>query len=388
MSPRSRLLVALVSTALTAYIAVGLLMGRVMGDTTYGQLAVFNEVVRLVLDAYVEPVNIDHAMAGADLGLTEALDGDSAYLGPDDFKAYEQGESGGDAGVGLVLTRRFGFLMVVSTRPGSPAEKAGLKPTDILKTIDGHHTRPISVVVGERMLHGAPGSVVKLSVLRPASDPLVLSLVRERLAPAEPESRSLADGVGYLKVREFSPQTADALRGDIDVLRRDGAQRLVLDLRDAAYGAPADAAKVAELFLKGGVVARLEGRTVSEQDLKADAAKSAWQRPLAVLVDTGTAGPGEIVAAALRDAGDVAIVGERTFGRAAVQKAVPLSEGGLVLTVAKYVSPKGTPIHGKGVEPTVAVDVPDESEGEGAKSDPILDKALELLQKEPAKKAA
>jgi carboxyl-terminal processing protease len=389
MSPRARLAIALLSTALTGYIAVGILLGRVLGDTSYGQLSVFNEVVRLVIDAYVEPVNLDRAMAGADLGLTEALDGDSAYLGSEDWKAWQQGASGGDADVGLVLTRRFGFLMAVGARPGSPAEKGGVRTGDILKTIDGKHSRPLSVVVGERLLRGAPGSVVKLKLLRRGSEPVDVSLVRERLAAAEPERRTLPDGTGYLRVREFSARTGEAVRGEVEVLRKSGAQRLVLDLRGAAWGNPAEGAKLAELFLKGGTVAKLVGRKTAEQVLAADAARQAWDLPLAVLVDIGTAGAAEVAAAALLESGRAPVVGERTFGRAALQRGVPLPEGGLVLTVAKYVSPKGKDIHGRGVEPSVAVNAPDEDEKpETEKTDPILDKALELLKAEPAKKAA
>ena len=154
MSPRGRLVVALVSTLLVAYVAVGSLLGRVFGDTTYGQLAVFNEVVRLVLDAYVEPVNIDRAMMGARMGLTDALDGDSAYLDADELRAYQQPPREGEAEIGVVLTRRFSFLMVAATRAGSPAAKAGVKPGDIIKTIDARHSRSLSPPTGQRLLRG------------------------------------------------------------------------------------------------------------------------------------------------------------------------------------------------------------------------------------------
>jgi carboxyl-terminal processing protease len=129
MSHRARLFVAVVSTSL---MAVGSLLNRVMGDTTYGQLSVFGEVIRLVLDAYVEPINLDRTMAGATLGLTDALDGDSAYLTAEELKTQQLPLKESEADIGAVLTRRYAFLMVVSTRPGSPADKAGLRSGDIL----------------------------------------------------------------------------------------------------------------------------------------------------------------------------------------------------------------------------------------------------------------
>jgi len=388
MSPRARLFVAFVSTGFIGYIALGSVLGRVRGDSTYGQLAVFNEVVRIVLDAYVDPVNLERTMAGARLGLTEALDGDSAYLEPEEFRAYQQ-PAKDDGEVGLILTRRFSFLMVVDARVGSPADKAGVKAGDVIKTIDGRHTRPLPAPVGQRLLRGAPGSVVKLTLLRAGSDPIDLTLTRERLTPAAPRSRMLEDGTGYLKVPEFPARVADDIRGELLALRKGGARSLILDLRDSGDGVPAEAARVAELFLKGGLITKLTGARTAEQVFTADAARSAWDLPLAVLVDTGTAGPAEIVAAALLDAGRAPLVGEHTFGRAAVQKTVPLAEGGLVVTVAKYVSPKGNAIHGKGLEPTVPVDTSAEEEApEGAPArDLILEKAQEVLKGENKKAA-
>jgi len=394
MSSRARLVVALVSTGLIGYIAVGSLLTRVLGDTSYGQLAIFNEVIRLVLDAYVEPVDVDRAMSGARLGMSDALDGDSGYLSPDEFEQY--GKPAGDADVGLVLTRRFAFLMVVSTRPGSPAEKAGLHTGDLVKSIDGRHTRPIPTAVGERMLRGAPGSTVRLEImrLRAGADPFEVSLVRERILPTAPTGRMLDDATGYVKVTDITPETGETLRTQVDSLKRQGATRMVLDLRDAAWGDPADAVGVAEPFLEGGPVARRVGRSLPEKVLEADPDHSAWTGPLAVLVDAGTAGPAEVAAAALLDAGHASVVGEHTFGRAGLSKAVALPEGGLVLTVAKYMSPRGTSIHGEGIEPSVPVaqaraDDEDEEETESAPAkDTILEKALEVLDKGTADKVA
>jgi carboxyl-terminal processing protease len=283
--------------------------------------------------------------------------------------------------------------MVVAPRPGSPAEKAGLRTGDILKTIDERHTRPMPAVVAERLLRGAPGSSVKLGVLRAGADPFDVTVVRERVLPAAPQGRMLEGGTGYVKVTDFTPTTAEDVRTHVEALKGQGAAQLLLDLRGAAWGSPADGARVAEIFLRGGPVAKLVGRRSEERLLQADAARSAWSGPLAVLVDNGTAGPGEIVAAALLDAGRAKLVGEHTFGRASVSKTVALPEGGLVLTVAKYVSPKGTAIHGEGLVPSVPVAAEreeDEDLPEGtAKPDRILEKALEVVKGDPpAAKAA
>jgi carboxyl-terminal processing protease len=392
MSSRTRLIVALASTGLIGYVAVGSLLTRVFGDTSYGQLAIFNEVVRLVLDAYVEPVNLDRAMAGARLGMTDALDGDSAFLDAAQLKEYQQAPKDDDAEVGLVLTRRFAFVMVVAARPGSPADKAGLRPGDLVKSIDDRHTRPMPAVVAARLLRGSPGSTVKLGILRAGADPFDVSVVRERVLPAPAEGRMLDASTGYVRVSDFTPQTAEDVRARVGALERGGATRLVLDLRDAAWGDPEDGVKVAEVFLHGGPVAKLVGRRTPEKVLEADPARSAWAGPLVVLVDNGTAGPGEIVAAALLDAERAQLVGERTFGRAAVTQLVPLPEGALVLTVAKYLSPKGTSIHGQGLEPSVPVaskTEEDEDLPEGTTPpDRILEKGIEVLQTAATKKAA
>jgi carboxyl-terminal processing protease len=283
--------------------------------------------------------------------------------------------------------------MAVSTRPGSPAERAGIRPGDILRSIDGRHSRPLAAPIGERLLRGAPGSTVKLVVLRAGSEPLDVSVVRERLSPTAPKARVLEDGAGYLRIAEFQPRVADEVRSEVESLKRSGARRIVLDLRGAAFGAPAEGVWVAELFVRGGVLAKLSSARAGEELFQGDPSRVVFEGPLAVLVDNGTAGAGEIVAGAILDAGRGDLVGEPTFGRAAEQKTVPLPEGGLVLTTGKYTTPKGTVIHGRGLSPSVAVartqDDEDQPAPAGTAKDPQLDKALELLREAAeAKKAA
>lgn len=190
MGARLRLSVALASLAVIGYVFAGLWLGPVMGDSTYSQLSVFSEVMHKVIDFYVDPVNVDRTMGAAEQGLTEGLDGDSAYLDNDAAKLVQQAAKDTDADVGLEITRRYPFLIVVGARRGSPAEKAGIRTGDVLKSIDGKHTRSVPAPLGARMLRGAPGSVVKVTILRTSvMDPIDLSLVRQRLSAAPPSRR-------------------------------------------------------------------------------------------------------------------------------------------------------------------------------------------------------
>jgi carboxyl-terminal processing protease len=196
----------------------------------------------------------------------------------------------------------------------------------------------------------------------------------------------LDETTGYVRVVDFGSDTGEVLHTQLEVLAKEGATQMVLDLRNAAFGDPADAVPVAERFMDGGLVATRVGRRVNETRLQADPARRAWDGPLVVLVDSGTSGPGEIVAAALAETAEVPLVGEHTFGRAAVSQPVPLSVGGLILTSAKYMSPGGISIHGSGLEPSVPVAAAhsdegavDEEEAEAPRPDPILERALEVL---------
>lgn len=191
----------------------------------------------------------------------------------------------------------------------------------------------------------------------------------------------LEDQTAYVKITEFSKETGETVRGELEALKKEGAKKLVLDLRGAAFGQASDAVAVAELFQKGGLVTRLKGKDFPEQTSSADPSRSVWDLPVVALVNISTAGPGEILAAALLDSGR-SVVGERTFGRVGVQKNVPLPDGAvLVLTVAKYSSPKGAVIHGKGIEPSVSVSANDEQSTDEAQKphDRILEKGLEVL---------
>lgn len=389
MTSRSRFALSLASTVVVLFLASGPLMRRALGDTGYTQLSIFHEVVSMVRQSYVDPVNMDRTLDAAQSGLLEALDGDSGYLDADEFKAL-QGGAHASAETGIVLGRRFGFLTVVATRPGSPARKSGIKAGDFIKTIDGKHTHGLTVVQGERLLGGEPGTMVKLAVFKSGTDTVDSALVRERPVPSPPVSRLLEGGIGYIAVSEVGDGVALTLKASIAALQAQGAHSLVLDLRSSASGPLRNAVALAELFVRGGVVAKLASRLGPEEILVANEAARVFAGPLALLVDRGTAGAAEIAAACLLDSDRATAFGENTFGRAGIQKRIPLeSGGGLVLTVSRYLTPKGLPINGKGLLPKTPVRNPDSPDAIGAPGkDPVLDKAVESLKAATPKAAA
>src|SRR6187549_2838218 len=389
MTSRSRFVLSLASTVFVIYLASGPLMRRALGDTGYTQLSIFHEVVSMIRDSYVDPVNLDRTLDAAESGLLEALDGDSGYLNAEEFKALQAGKRS-PAGTGIVLGRRFGFLTVVATRPDSPARKAGIKAGDYIKTIDGKHTHGLTVVKGERLLEGEPGTPVKVAIFKSGTDAVESAMVRERPAPSSPAARLLEGGVGYIAVTDLNDGLATALKASIASLQSQGARALVVDLRSAASGPLQNAVAFSEIFIKGGVVAKLATRNAPEQTLVASEAARAYTGPLAILVDRGTAGAAEIAAACLADSDRAALYGETTFGRAGVQKQIPLeSGGGLLLTVSRYLTPKGQPINGKGLVPKTLVRNPESLEAMGAPGkDPVLDKALESMKAAALKAAA
>jgi carboxyl-terminal processing protease len=388
MTSRSRLLVLLISAPLLVFVLLGGFLGA-RADGSSGQqtsqqsLRVFEDVVSLILHNYVEAVDVDKVMEGAMRGLADGLDADSAYLSPDAVRALENGERVPAGDVGLDLTRQY-YLRVVSAREGSAAARAGLRPGDYIRAIDGKPTRDLSVFEGTRLLRGEPGTTVALLVIRGnAAEPHVVELTREKPGRPEISGRALESEAGYIRIPAFNEGTAEAVRHRIADLTREGATRLVVDVRGASEG-PLDAGLAAAgVFLpEGATVSMRTGREQEKTPIARPAGAEPVTLPVAVLVNSGTAGAAELFASALAGNDRATLVGSRTSGRAGLQKLVKLPQGhGLWMTWATYTTPKGEAIHEKGLEPGVAVEDPDVEFGSQPDPvrDPALDKALETL---------
>jgi len=358
MTSRSRVLVLAISTPIIAFAFIGGYLGQALAkDDTYQHLRVFEDVVSLVINNYVEPVEVREAMKGAMRGLADNLDPESAYLTPDLVRTREANDPGGPAEVGLDLTRQY-YLRVVSARDGSPAAKAGIRPGDFIRAIDNRPTRDMSAYEGSRLLRGAPGSKVSLLLIRGnAADPHMVDLVRERVAGPELTSR-MADGTtGYVRVVQFTADSPGRIKQAIDALAKTGATRYVIDLRGTSRGDLDEGLAAARLFVKSGTLGVRLGRADRKEPIAAQPADGAVSAPIAVLVDIGTSGPAELFAAALAGNDRADLVGTNTLGRAARQRLVKLpDQSGLWLTYLRYLTPSGDPIHEKGLMPDVEVE--------------------------------
>src|SRR5918993_5101625 len=362
MKFRGRLFVLILSFPIILFAVVGGFMGKAMAQgEAYRPLAIFEDVITLIMNNYVEEVDTTKVMAGAMHGLAEGLDPDSAFLDVNQAKAYEKNEMAGPGPTGLELTRNY-YLRVIAARDGSPAARAGLRPGDYIRAIDGMSTRDTSVYEGMRALTGKPGTKVSLTVLRGnAAEPHTVEVVRQEIAAAATAKGRIAQpGVGYLRVAEFGKATADQIRSEVASLTKTGATSLVIDLRGTAFGDVETGLAAARLFVPSGTLAFRQERGKPKEPIVAAAGDGTITLPVALLTDNGTSGPAELFAAALQGNKRASLIGERTLGRAARQRLVRLPDGsGLLLTHLFYLTPAEAVINEKGLTPDVAVEQPD-----------------------------
>lgn len=376
-----------ISTPVVAFAIVGGVLSKATArEDTYPQLRIFADVVDKITGDYVDKVNVDKVMAGAMHGLADSLDPDSAYLSADQVKQIESNAPLPTGDVGLDLTRQY-YLRVIATRDGSPADKAGLRTGDYVRIIDDMPTREMSVFEGMRRLRGAPGTKVKLTIIRGSTaDPHVVELTRDVMPTTEVTSKMAAPGVGYVRIAAVGPKTAEQAKTRITELVKGGASKLVVDVRRASGGSLDGGIALAKLFVPSGTLTVKEARGADKETIAAGAGDGSITVPTTLLIDTGTSGGAELFASALVGNKRADLIGEHTIGRAAQQKLVRLPDGsGLWLTTTRFLTPNGSPLHEKGLEPTVAVDEPDVEFGQPAPAtDPILDKALERLGQKKA----
>jgi carboxyl-terminal processing protease len=392
MSSLTKKIVVVLSLVVFGFVSVGYVRGRSSDDKAFRALTVYSEVLDRIQREYVDDPNLHQVTSGALHGLFDSLDPQSSYMSPLEYKDYkDKSASVPKAGSGLALTKRFGYISVISALPDSPGAKAGLQIGDVLEKIADFTTGQMGIEQAQLLLSGDPGTTVKLSVIRRGkTEPQEMEITLEKLpAPKLVEDRLEGD-IAYLHVPEFSPGVTKQIRDELVQLQHQGAHKLILDLRSCAVGDDAEGISTAQLFLSSGTIATLKGQTVSPVVSSADPSKVVWTQPMTVLIDTATSGPAEILAGAIADNHRGETVGIRTYGTASEQKLIELEDGSaLILTVADYFTPTGKEIPIDGVAPTVEVRLPIEDitsvdevlpPPSSSPTDPDIKKAVEILQ--------
>ncbi len=354
-------------------------------DPATRALSIFSEVFSLTRSNYVEPADSRALLEGAYDGMSDALDPFSYYVPASAMPAYRAQQSAGAASPGIVFARRGGYPYVVGPLPGSPAEKAGIKAGDLLDSVDGKPLRNAPFWKVKAELEGPEGSSAELGLFRGGDEKkLTIPVTRSSFEPPAPSTKWERD-VAIIRIPSFTSSTAAAVRKELDEAARRSISKVVLDLRRSIGGEPAAAAPVASLFLDKGPIATVRTRKAAGQLLEAPG-DSVWKGRTVILTDDSTAGPAEVLAAALHDRAKATTVGETTVGMAILQRAVPTQEGGtLFMTTGRYVSPSGQVLGGKGLSPDERVIV---FPGETGERDLILERGLEVIRSADASRQA
>ncbi len=378
MSFRGKLWVLVISGVIAVYAVVGglPLVGGLLTTSAQqpvndanAQLRIVESVLQHIQNDYVDEPNMEKVRLGALRGLAGGLDPYSSYLTAEQVKEYEARKSSKQQGIGAEFSQISGYLYVISTAKGSPAEKAGLKSGDVIEYVDNRATRDISLYDAQQLVRGEAGSTLDLRVLRAGRKPQTIKVVRGAYKIPTAESRIETGKVGVIKVYSLDEGEAADIRAQVSGLTKQGIQKIILDLRGVSAGSLQEGVAVANLFIKEGELAKVLGRENKVlQTFSAEPSKFVFDGNLAVLIDIGTAGAAEVIASAVLDRKRGQVIGEQSFGSGTDQKLFPLSSGGgYLLTVAKWASPSGSPFLGEerastGVKPSIEVKRPDTPE--------------------------
>jgi carboxyl-terminal processing protease len=412
MNRTARIVIFSLSVVIFFYAAIGHVLGRTTDDRAYKSLTVYGEVLQKIQQDYVDEPNMHTVTAGSLHGLLESLDPQSSYLTPREYEEYKTKLANKGTGeTGLALSKRYGYIIVLSVLPDSPGTKAGIRSGDIFESIGGFTTRDMSVGQALNLLNGQPGTGIKVAVIRRGkATPEEVDVVREKVATPKLIVQKSDPDILVLRFPSLDAGRAEEVRNRLLEAEKQGIHKVILDVRECGRGPVSEAIAIARFFVPSGTLTTLRGQTVSAQVISAEPKQVIWRNPVSVLVDATTSGAAEVLASAIgaNHRGDV--VGERTFGLASEQKLITLDDGAaLILTVANYYNPGGKSILEEGVTPTEIVRAGAEDDSDSgdddtapapetqrqpglgprplSPEDPIFHRALDLL-KAPAKKAA
>lgn len=362
-SPRLRIVLALLVSGLS------LVGASVAQDTSeaaspFRNLGSFARAFAQIERAYVDEVDQDTLVQGALRGMVATLDPHSTYFDPEEYRRFLADTRGRFAGIGVEVSVRDGWLVLLSVFPGSPAASAGLRPGDRILRIEGHAARDLRMSDAVTRIRGEPGTEVRLAIRREGVAEDIDVSVRRGFVDVPPlESRLLPGGIVYVKIHSFQSRTGAALGAALDRAARERAEMgdrvrgVMLDLRGNPGGLVSQAVAVVDEFIARGVIVETrarDGRVIARSRASLAGTRPDW--PLVVLVNAYSASAAEIVAGALRDNERAVLVGTRTFGKGSVQTVFELPDGGAVkLTIARYYTASGQAIQAQGIAPDIEV---------------------------------
>jgi len=355
--------------------------------TDYEELHLFNDVLSLIENNYVEEKATSELLDGAINGMIKKLDPFSQFMKPEAAELMKSETKGFFGGLGIKITIRDKWLTVITPIPGTPAFREGILPGDKIIKIDGESTEDIDVMGAVTKLRGKPGTKVTITIARDQETQDV-TITREEIkieSVPKAKSRILDNGIAYIQVTEFNEKTPADFAEFYNNFEKAGMKALILDLRNNPGGLLSSAVEVSKHFLdKDQLVVYTKGRR-KNSDMKFYAESTLHKKiPLVVLINHGSASGAEIVAGAVKDWGKGILLGEKSFGKGSVQSLINLSDGSeLRLTTAKYYTPKGICIHEEGIEPDIHVAL---SREESIKLMQQSEKIYGMSEEEKAKK--
>ena len=342
----------------------GFFFGQARGPISSTETDVIDQAWNIILSRYVDRDSLDSAnmTRGAIEGMIDTLDDPyTTYFTYDEFRDFKESLQGEFVGIGVWVTSKEGNITIVDPIPGSPAEKAGLRPGDIILEIDGEPVTGLDLEIAASRMRGPEGSTVRLLILHPGeSQPLLIEVTRA-IVELPSVAYEMRQDIAYIALVQFTERTDTELTAFIQKLKQDNAKGIILDLRDNGGGLLESAVAVASHFLNSGIVVTTRDNEGNVIEYKVDTDALHTDLPMVILVNENTASASEVVAGALQDYGRATIYGNTTYGKGSATVVFTLDDGsGLNVTTARWLTPNGRLIEGQGIVPDIKLELTDE----------------------------